>query len=155
MSCVLCPEYEWTSDRERVIHYLKIETALDWKEITHHFRRWGQRNETWIASNCGISSCFDLLHVTSWFLFARPIVLSIHMPAFYTFSRFLRHLFVCEHLLEVWSGACLYPWTIQGTHRLTRLPLWACRQGEMLACNSAHVARQRTEEGMWTFWQPS
>jgi hypothetical protein len=88
---------------------LKIETTLDMKEITHHhFRRWGQRNETWIDSNCAISCCFDPFHVPSWFLFSRPIVLSIHMPAFHNFSMFLMHLLVFEHLLEVWAGACIH-----------------------------------------------
>ena len=36
----------WVCDRERAIHYLKIDTAVEMKEIAHHFRRWGQRNET-------------------------------------------------------------------------------------------------------------
>ncbi len=82
--------------------------VLDWKEITYHFRRWGQRNETWIDSNCGISSSFDPFHVPSWFLFSRPTVLSIHMTSFHTFSMFFIHFLVFEHLLEVCSDACIH-----------------------------------------------
>ncbi len=37
---------ERASERERFTHYLKIETALDWKDIKHDFRRQGPRKET-------------------------------------------------------------------------------------------------------------
>jgi hypothetical protein len=45
--CVCVRERERERERES---YTVLEDrngkALDWKEITHHFRRWGQRNET-------------------------------------------------------------------------------------------------------------